>query len=219
MKSLVLKMLLIGAVGFAGPADATTPKLKDPAGDGDFKLVKVRGSVSLYERWFEVEPGLNVRELKAEFTVDASSMSAFNLLKDESRAPKWMQSLDVFDVVENQGSNWVSYVRYNIPWPLDDQDVVLRYRQSNVDGAILVSFNSDAHASCPVKDGVSRMKGVSGSWLFQPTGNNQTKVTYKITTRNKSHFPRWVTDPLVQDNLMDTMNAFCVQAKELHVQR
>ena len=212
-------MLLIGAVGIAGPTHANTPKLKGPAGDGDFKLIRTKGSVSLYERWYEAEPGVKVRELKAEFTVYASSASAINLLKDASRASKWMRSLDVFDLVESQGINWVSYVRYNIPWPLDDQDVVLRYRQSNVDGGLLVTFSSDAHDSCPPKKGVTRMQGVSGSWFFQPTSGNQTKVTYKITTRNKSNFPRWVTDPLVQDNLMDTMSGFSVQAKELHTQR
>ncbi|MBK8491372.1 MAG: hypothetical protein IPL49_10905 [Saprospirales bacterium] len=222
MRSFVLKMLLIGAVGTASPAQAAKmPIAKSPVitpGEGEFKLVREKGSVSLYERWFEVEPGLKVRELKAVFTVEAGTVSAINLLKDASRAPKWMQSLDEFELVENKGASWISYVRYSIPWPLEDQDVVLRYRQTNVDASTLVSFFSDSHPSYLPEKGVTRMQGVSGSWLFEPVGN-KTVVTYKITTRNKSSIPRWITDPIVQDNMLDTMNSFCVQARELHAQR
>ena len=219
MRSLVLKMLLIGAVGIAGPAQAAKmPTPKPPVGDEEFKFIKERDGISLYERWFEVKPGLKVRELKAQFTVDAGTVANINVIKDESRAPNWMQSLDVFELLENQGTTWKTYVRYNIPWPMDDQDLVLSYLQTNVEEGVLVAFQSDSDASHPVQNGVTRVEGVRGSWLFEPTGS-KTRVTYKISTRNKSSLPRWITDPIVQDNLFDTMNSFCAQARELHAQR
>jgi len=223
MRPLVFKMLLMGAAMMTGPtiiAKGATPILPPSTLDlNDFEYVREKGSVKLYERWYEVEGGEKVRELKAEFSVDVDSESMLKLLKNTSRASNWMQRLDEFELVDNRGGSWVNYVHYNIPWPLDDQDVVLRYRKSNVDGALLVTFVSDSHDSYPSKRGITRMQGVSGSWLFQPTDGDETRVTYKITTRNKSSFPRWIIDPLVQDNLLDTMNAFCAQAKELHAQR
>lgn len=189
--------------------------------DGDeFELVKTSGGLALYQRWVEVEPGLKIRELKAEFTLNAGTQSCIALLKDSGRAPRWMQSLDEFQLLECQGdSYWTSYVRYSIPWPLEDQDVVLRYHLTPQNDAVLISFQSCTHSAYPPKGGVTRMKGVTGSWHFKTKSNGQTFVTYKILTRNKSSVPRWVTDPVVQGNLIDTMNAFCVQVKELHAQR
>ncbi|MFZ2897943.1 MAG: START domain-containing protein [Saprospiraceae bacterium] len=221
MKTFFLKFALIGALGFVEPAGAATDccPSSPPSSDGVFKLVKTKGRVSLYERWVEVEPGNKVRELKAEFTVDAGMDAALALLKDKSRVHRWMQGMQEFQVVENLSDGWVSYVRYSIPWPLADQDIVMRFKLFKSTGLYTASFQSSTHASYPVKDGVTRMKGVTGSWQFQAKGSNQTQVTYLIMTRNKSNFPKWMTDPIIQDNMLDTMNAFAGQARELHVQR
>jgi len=215
MKWLIVNLLLAGMIL---PAEARM----DPhrLGDGGFKLVKVKGGVHLYERWVEIGPGLKVRELKAEFTTEAGVETLLGLLSDASRAYRWMQALEEFRLVEKQGPKvWTSYIRYKVPWPLEDQDVVLKYQVSAVNGLHSVSFQSVTNASCPVKEGVTRMQGVSGSWNFQPQNSGQTKVTYFIITRNRSNMPRWLTDPIIQDNLLDTMIAFNGQAKELHAQR
>ena len=220
MKWLIVNMFLLGMIFPAEATDDRTPKVLPPVDDGTFKLVRVKGGVSLYERWVEIEPGLKVRELKAEFVSDAGPATLMSLLKDATRAHRWMQSMEEFKLVETPSAgNWTSYVRYSIPWPLEDQDIVLRYQSYSVNGCYTVSFQSTAHASYPVKEGVTRMKGVSGSWQFQPKSSGQTQVTYLIITKNRSTMPRWLTDPLVQDNLLDTMNGFNLQAKELHAQR
>ena len=219
MKSIILKMLLASAMSMAGPAGGSAQP--GPSGaEEPFKLVKVRGGVSLYERWVTVQSGQKVRELKAEFTVEAGLSAVVNLLKDPLRASSWMQSLDQFDVLETHGAGrWTSYVRYRIPWPLNDQDVVLRYERSDVGKQTTIAFRSVSRASHPEQEGVSRMEGVSGAWVLTPKHAAQTQVVYTILTQNRSRFPRWMTDPIVQDNLLDTMNAFCVQARELHAQR
>lgn len=220
MRLILLKFALIGAVGFVEPAGATTDcRVSSLPSGGDFKLVKTSGRVSLYERWVEIEPGNKVRELKAEFTVDAGIDAALALLKDKSRVHRWMEGMEEFQVVETLSDGWVSYIRYSIPWPLADQDVVMRFKLVKNTGLYTASFQSSTHASRPVKEGVTRMQGVSGSWQFQAKSGNQTQVTYLIMTRNKSNFPKWMTDPIVQGNLLDTMNAFAEQARELHAQR
>lgn len=220
MRSILLKFALIGAVGFVEPAGAANDYCDYSIhSNGDFKLIKTKGRVSLYERWVEIEPGNTVRELKAEFTVDAGMDAALALLKDKSRVHRWMQGMEEFQVAETLSDGWVSYVRYSIPWPLADQDIVMRFKLLKSAGLYTASFQSSTHASYPAKDGVTRMKGVTGSWQFQAKGSSQTQVTYLIMTRNKSSFPKWMTDPIIQDNMLDTMNAFAEQARELHVQR
>ena len=220
MKWLLVNMLLLGMILPAEGVEHRPHGAVPPTGEDGFKLVRARNGINLYERWVEIQPGLKVRELKAEFTTDAGVESLVALLKDATRAHRWMQGMEEFKVVENQGATaWTSYIRYSIPWPLEDQDILLKYQSAGVKGLQTVSFQSTTHATYPEKSGVTRMKGVSGSWQFQPRSSGQTQVTYYIITKNKSSYPRWITDPIVQDNLLDTMDAFIEQAEELHAQR
>lgn len=220
MKWLIVNLLLFGMILPAEAHGDRTKNLLPAVGDGGFKLVKVKGGVNLYERWVEIQPGWKTRELKVEFTSEAGVETLLSLLSDASRAHSWMQSVEEFKLVERQGAKaWTTYTRYKVPWPLEDQDVVLKYQLLVVNGMHSVSFQSVAHASHPVKEGVTRMKGVSGSWQLQPQSSGQTKVTYYIITKNKSSMPRWLTDPIIQENLLDTMIAYNAQAKELHAQR
>ena len=220
MKWLIVNMLLLGAAFPAAGADDRPLRDCAQGNDGEFKLVREKGGVTLYERWIEIEPGLKVRELKAQFVSDAGPETLLSLLKDVNRAHRWMQSMQDFKMVETgSSSSWTSYTKYSIPWPLEDQDIVIRYQTTSFGGGYFASYQSITHASYPAKEGVTRMKGVSGSWQFQPKTNGQTQVTYLIMTKNRSTMPRWMTDPIIQDNLLDTMNAFNAQANELHAQR
>jgi hypothetical protein len=36
----------------------------------------------------------------------------------------------------------------------------------------------------------------------------RTRVTYIVSTRRSSKVPRWISDPLVRNNLFETMTAF-----------
>jgi hypothetical protein len=38
--------------------------------------------------------------------------------------------------------------------------------------------------------------------------NNKVRVEYSMFTNVKPSFPLWLTDPIIQNNLMKTMNAF-----------
>jgi len=182
--------------------------------DGVYCLIQVKGAVSLYERWVEVEPGRKVRELKAEFEVDATPEEALELFKDPKRQNKWRSSLDDYQIKELKGADsWVAYARYRIPWPMDNQDMVLCYQAHHqAKGAIYVAFQSCEHASFPEMKGVTRADGISGTYHFQPKPNGKTFATYTAFSLRKSHLPRRITDPILQDNLVNTLNAFCKEA-------
>ncbi|MBK6621986.1 MAG: hypothetical protein IPG32_14350 [Saprospirales bacterium] len=140
--------------------------------------------------------------MKAQFVSDAGPETLLSLLKDVNRAHRWMQSMQDFKMVETgSSSSWTSYTKYSIPWPLEDQDIVLRYQTTNFGGGYFASYQSITHASYPAKEGVTRMKG--GERLLAISAENQRPDAGDplIMTKNRSTMPRWMTDPIIQDNL------------------
>jgi uncharacterized protein YndB with AHSA1/START domain len=206
MKLIALLLSLAGA-----PCPAGTPALPAPAGAAEkFTLVKTQGAVSLYERWLEIEPGRQGREVKAEFTVSQPPAAVVALLRDEAKAKDWMRRVSECRIVPDPHSgSWLAYVHYNIPWPISNQDCLLRYEQRREGEQLRIAFRTAAHSDFSPKARVKRMAGVAGAWLLTPQADGRTKVTYTVMTTETPALPRWVTDPLVQSNLLDTMNAFC----------
>lgn len=174
---------------------------------GDFQLVKSKGSVALYERWAPQPGGFSVRELKATFTVSGTPDDGIRLLQNEQQAADWMKRVTDFrHIIKPESNAWVTYIRYNVPWPLNDQDCLLRYQLQAEESSILLRFQTTSGKIAPL-EGVKRMQGIHGSWLFEPLGAN-TRVTYRVMATEKPAFPRWATDPIIQNNLLDTLNGF-----------
>lgn len=210
MKNLLIIASLVGAALPAGVPGALLPAGPGSAEEKNYKLVKVEGQVALYERWLEVEAGREAREMKAEFTVPVGPEAVVALLRNEAKTPVWMRrAASCRIMLEGSGQSWLAYVRYNIPWPISDQDCLLRYEVKKNENRRLINFRSASDSKAPPMPKVKRMQGISGAWLLEPLPGNKTKITYTVMTTEKPSLPRWATDPVVQGNLLDTMNAFC----------
>lgn len=209
MKVIILCMSLVGASYPVGWPALSAPPMTASSGEEDFTFIKAQGEVRLYERWLEIEPGRKGREMKAEFTVPQGTAAVAALLRDEGKAKDWIQRASACRLVsEANDQSWLAYVHYGLPWPISDQDCLLRYELKQQGGQTRIAFRSVANSSFPPKSRVKRMKGIVGSWLLTPQAGNRTKITYTIMTTETPTLPRWVTDPHVQSNLLDTMNAF-----------
>ena len=60
----------------------------------------------------------------------------------------------------------------------------------------------------PEVDGVTRISHMEGMWKLVSAGPDRTLVEYVIFSRQPSSFPRWITDPIIQNNMVRTMMAF-----------
>lgn len=179
--------------------------------DPGFKLVESKNGISLYERWVNYN-GNKVREIKTSFVVNnASAINVIELLKNKTDAYKWNKQAKQYKIAYTKNDNvWLTYVRYNIPWPLTDQDCCLKYyydKSKMHSGAVAVMFESATHAMFPEKKDVTRISGTRGSWVME-SRNNQLMITYRIITNKSSSVPRWVSDPLIHDNIFTSMKNF-----------
>ncbi len=161
----------------------------------------------MYERWNEITVDHMVREVKVVYTIKASIESAAALITNEDKATQWNKASSMYKIIANKKNEWVSYIQYDLPWPMDNQDCVLQYSALSEENKHIISFKSIEHEIFPTSKNVTRIEDINGKWIFKPTATG-TVVEYFITTTPSPTLPRWATDPLVRCNLIDTMDEF-----------
>ena len=199
----ILIFAIFSAVSFEN-AWALEPFATDTTG---FYLVKKSAGIDLYERWYAIKPDQPAREIRATFMIDTTPEAAIALMKDASKGKQWNKSTDTYNVVEAAEDSWICYIQYNLPWPVSNQDCVLHYNVHLKTDTVTISFNGIEHSLFPVYRRVQRIQEIRGKWIFIKTGN-QFKVEYYITTTPSRTLPGWMTDPIIRNNLVDTMVSF-----------
>ncbi|HVI44918.1 MAG TPA: START domain-containing protein [Chitinophaga sp.] len=177
-----------------------------------FRLVKQDGAISLYERWIAAAGGEKVREIKAVFMVHTTPTAVADLLRNQARGTQWNINASTYRIIPLPDHNhWITYIQYDIPWPVDDQDCCLSYhfeeRQGNA-GASVIAFESTTHSQFPVSSKITRITGTRGKWVLEEQQNGNVGITYLVTTDRNRKIPRWVSDPIIHDNLFKTMRKF-----------
>ncbi|MDF2187316.1 START domain-containing protein [Paraflavitalea sp. CAU 1676] len=204
MRTLTMLATLLIGTGYTTVATNTS--------EGEFKLVKSDKVVSLYERWIPGSGGEQVREVKALFEVKTGIEAAITLLTDQAKGKEWNAQAEQYKVLSSGNRNqWITYTRYSVPWPFGDQDCCLSHHVSkdpNNPRAGTIYFESIDHIQFPVKTSVTRIQGTKGRWVFEEIRPGTISVAYIVSTNRSKKLPRWVTDPIVRNNLFTTMTTF-----------
>jgi hypothetical protein len=212
----MLQILRIGVCVFGISAMNTTLFAQTGTHDG-FELVRSEETIFVYERWVtfpKSDPPITAREVKSEFFVNATVEDALALLQDESRIQAWQKHVSEFKIYPHTDSIWYEYSYHDIPWPVSDQDHFLEYRMQDPleDDGIFITFESVENSElAPVRKGVSRMT-LSGSWYLQNMPDGRVKATYRILSM-PGKLPRFITDPVIRNNLMSTVKAYIALLK------
>ena len=176
--------------------------------DTPYILVKSKNDIALYEHWITGASGTSIRELKVEFMTTAGHEKIIALLKNASRGKDWNKNAVAFNTVLQSNNSWITYIRYRIPWPFDDQDICMQYHitPGNI-STHEVHFQSVTSEHFPVNKNVTRVAGAKGKWAFKKGADGKIQIVYTIATEKSAQVPKWVSDPLVHNNLLDAMDA------------
>ena len=177
-----------------------------------FELVREEGNILVYERWVtfpKSDPPVSAREVKSEFYVQSTVHDALSLMRDESQIRNWQKHVSEFKIYPHSDSVWYEYSYHDIPWPVSDQDHFLQYTIRNPveqDG-IFVTFDTVVDKKrAATREDVSRMT-LTGSWYFQELKEGRIRVTYRILSM-PGNLPRFITDPVIRNNLMSTVRHY-----------
>ena len=179
----------------------------------DFKVVKKQGDIVLYERWITGTTGESVRELKAEFFVKSNIKNIISLLKNQPEGTKWNRNASVYKIANAlNDEQWINYIKYDMPAIMDDQECCLLYQLpssfSQQQNMYVINFESTLSPLFPVSSDVTRITGVKGQWILEQLSNENMKVTYIISSDKSSNIPRFISDPIVHNNLFKTITNF-----------
>jgi len=200
MKEILLT-LLFAVLG-------TMVLIADPTlNESDYKLLRAENDIVLSSREIKLPANYSVRELRAVFMVTGNAETLLQVLSDEKLTVQWMKGVKEFSVVSrNNGNEWLAYVQYQIPWPLRNQDCVIRYKcksLENGDGYVLnLSSISDY---LPEKPGIERITHMSSRWAISQVNIGKCRVEYTVYSEQKPRYPRWAIDPVIQNNLISTL--------------
>lgn len=175
----------------------------------DYKFLKKEKQISLSSRELKLSDGRSTRELRAEFTVNGSLAKMREVLQNERLSRQWMKGVKDYSLIGTTGDNWKAYIQYDIPWPLNNQDCIINYT-SNLSGngtSLTIKMNSQPDF-LPKKPGVERISHLSGCWTITGVTEKNCRVVYTVYSEQKARFPRWATDPIIQQNLINSLSAF-----------
>lgn len=182
----------------------------------DFKIVKKQGDITLYERWIKGANGESVRELKAGFVIQSNATEIIELLKNQLQGIQWNSHASVYKIADTRNTHqWINYIRYDMPAIMNDQECCLQFMSSYDNaGVCKISFSSTYSPLFPATPGIKRITGVKGEWILEPCAGNNLKVTYFISSDRNKNIPRFLSDPIVRDNLFKTMENFKKQLEK-----
>lgn len=189
-----------------------------------FVVVKKAGTTTIYERWITFpnsDPPIKAREVKGEFFFRNTMFAGLNLLQDEKKIQEWQSHVSEFKVyLQRDTMNWMEYSYHDIPWPVSDQDHLLKYTIEEFipEKSLFITFESRQNETlAPVRKGVTRMV-LSGSWKWEQLSACETKVTYRILSKPIG-IPKWLTDPIIRSNIMTTIEEYIALLEPAPVKR
>jgi hypothetical protein len=121
-------------------------------------------------------------------------------------AKNWLQgSKDYHNLTNEDSNNWYSYALFDVPWPLNKVDVVLKnsvYVASYNNSIVLKMIGDSGYL--PEKKRVSRLSHLEITWVLTPLSNGDTRVTCFIYSEHKSSFSKLI-EPIILGKLLDSM--------------
>ncbi|MEQ8413247.1 MAG: hypothetical protein RIF36_07040 [Imperialibacter sp.] len=182
-----------------------SPDKTDVAKEAGFRQVYARENITLHERPIVNRYGVDVREVKAVFTARSSSAVVVEMLRNADKGMQWNIGAGAYDVLNNEKHTWVTYIEYDLPWPLNDHDAVLRHSLVEKGNIIEVAIES-VEDVLPLKKGAERMEQVQGKWTIRSLGFDVVEISYQVSTK-PSAVPRLITDPIVHYQMTKSMSA------------
>ncbi|MEJ2596206.1 MAG: hypothetical protein P8100_14025 [bacterium] len=175
----------------------------------EFVCVRSEEDINLYTRWIPVTKERSVRQIMVSFTVNAGREEVIDILSDESLYLQWMKSAKQYYRIRTVNENsWYAYIQFSIPWPLKNQDCILKYEVlPPSDAAINVIQVSSVPEYMADQKGVERISHMELTWVITEIAPDQTFIQYYAFSNQPPKFPTWITDPIIQKNTIKTMSA------------
>ncbi len=197
-----IKSAFVLAVGlmFAGVAHAE-----------DWQLAKDEGGIKVY---LSAVPGSSYKAYRGQVTIDSDLTTLRRLQEDASGSCAWIHACASQKLIKTQGAeSWV-YTRFDMPWPVQARDSVLRVATlEEADGSLLRRLKG-VPTYLKEEQGYVRVASVEGFWRMTPTKDGKVDVIYQLHTEPGGSVPSWLANQFVVDAPFNTLKALKDRAEK-----
>ncbi|MGB0429658.1 MAG: hypothetical protein ACPGLV_04230 [Bacteroidia bacterium] len=167
-----------------------------------WKLSYNKNDIKVYTR--TTSSGLS--EFKGVTTINAPLEQVAALLDNVKNQTEFVYGVkESYVVKEITPAQKVIYSEVEMPWPLDNRDIVskLNARYDNTQKIAFIETKADPDY-IPKKSNLVRMETAEGFWKLQFSGQNSTDITYQFVS-DPGGLPNWVVSLFVVDAPKETL--------------
>jgi len=162
-----------------------------PAQPADWQLAKEEQGIKVFTR---AVPGETLKAFKTEAVLAAPLEAILTVITDAASAHEWQNRCVESRLLEQRhGDEFLSYLRIETPWPLEDRDLVLNTRVVR-EGKAVICLLTNAPEAYPVQEGITRMPRYEGRWVLKPQGPGRTWVSNEGLTSPGGSIPDWLAN-------------------------
>lgn len=131
----------------------------------DWRLIKDSQGIQVYVR---TNDSTKFKEYKATMVVKASLDKVLQIMMDADKLKKWnYQTTKSYLVKKISDSEQIVYLENDMPWPVQNRDVVARMSVQHPTSNIFKIDLLSATEAVPEKDRIIRVKNFSGYWYLE----------------------------------------------------
>ncbi len=168
-----------------------------------WKAYKSKKGVSLKYRWMQVDEKSKTRQLSLSFKSTKKVSELLNLIKHPDLAPKWNNSIRNQYLFDDLDSIWISHTVFAIPYPLNQQDLVVKNKVIKKKNEVVVDTYSVPNHIEELDD-TKRQQFYVSQWRFVDQDNGETEVEFSLVSMSKSAIPRFIRDPIVLNRIINS---------------
>ncbi len=195
-RTLLTIVLLAGSAELVS-IDAFAPRVGDA-----WELKRTGDDMWVYTR---DKAGSAVKEVKLVMKVEATINEINAVLNDAERQPEWVyRCLEGRGLGGNIETGWYYYSLIDMPWPMEDRDVVGKVtggRQGNTYSSSTIA----APKRTPEVKGVVRLTDFAVKTSYKSVDAKTTEVTYQLHSEPGGQVPSWLVNMFVDKGPVETM--------------
>jgi len=169
----------------------------------DWQLRKDKNGIKVWTRNHKEE---GILEYLAVAKIETSIDRLIEILRDVENYPAWTENCEtaaIFKVLSD--SSHIEYMTTNVPWPLEDRDVVMEFVVSrHTDDYYEVSLKSVPEAVPPSEHHV-RIVISEGSWIFKKTEEAGIEVIHQFLSDPGGNIPTWIVNMFIVSGPFKTL--------------
>jgi len=177
-----------------------------------WELVKQKDDITVYVR---KQAGSATKEVKIDGKITCTLSEIVKALEDVESQSEWVESTKEVRILKNNGpGSFDFYQGIDMPYPVSDRDVAIRYKRTQDPSSKVVSIDfKSIDGVVPTNDDYVRIAESHSTYTLTPTNNGTIAVQYFLKIDVGGKMPKWVVNMAITKGPIDTMEALFAAIK------